>query len=169
MTDLFISDPHFGHKNIITFRKDDGSLLRPFSSVEEMDEFMVDKWNGRVRPHDRIYVLGDVAINRKALSILDRLNGRKVLIKGNHDIFKLKEYTPYFKDIRAYKILPKHGIICSHIPIHPESLNRWKTNLHGHLHSKTLEDTRYLNVCMEQLNYTPISLEEILVKLENNN
>ena len=171
----FVSDTHFGHANIIKFTKDDGSLLRPFDTIEEMDELMVSNWNKVVGVYDRVYHLGDVVINKKALPILDRLNGKKVLIKGNHDIFQLKHYTPYFEDIRAYKVMPKHGIICSHIPIHPDSLARWKLNIHGHLHGNRVmrevfgtfgkeeeEDDKYRSVCVEQIDYTPISLEEIL-------
>lgn len=185
MNTFLISDTHFGHRNIITFQND-GKPLRPFSSVEEMDETMVKNWNGVVKPKDTVYHLGDVVINRKALSTLDRLNGRKILIKGNHDIFKLQDYIKYFEDIRAYKVLPHHGIICSHIPIHPDSMYRWKLNIHGHLHGNTVkqtlklyyctdkglqtyasEDSRYMCVSVEQINYTPISLDTILKNLEH--
>lgn len=111
MSSFVFSDPHFGHKNIITFKDSDGKLTRPFSSVEEMDEHMVTNINSVVNKKDTIYFLGDVVINRKALPIFDRINGRKVLIKGNHDIFRLQDYTKYFEDIRAYKVMPEHGII----------------------------------------------------------
>lgn len=164
---LFIADTHFGHSNIINFKRSDDKPLRDFATVEAMDEYMVECWNAVVRPQDTIYHLGDVVINRKALPILDRLNGRKVLIKGNHDIFKLKDYIKYFDDIRAYKVMTKEGIICSHIPIHPESLSRWKLNLHGHLHSNTLPDKRYRCVSVEQINYTPISLDEIVKNIDS--
>lgn len=124
---FFISDTHFGHSNILTFKDGNDKPLRDFSSVEEMDEFMVKNWNETVKPQDTVYHLGDVVINRRALPILDRLAGRKVLVKGNHDIFKLKDYVKYFDDIRAYKVMPVDGIICSHIPIHPESLCAMET------------------------------------------
>lgn len=161
---FFISDTHFGHANIIKFERDDGTPLRPFDTVEDMDEALVKNWNDRVGVKDTVYHLGDVVINRKALPTMDRLNGRKVLIKGNHDIFKLKDYVKYFDDIRAYKVMPKHRIICSHIPIHPDSLERWNLNIQGHLHANNLPDKKYFNVSVEQINYTPITLEEILGK-----
>jgi calcineurin-like phosphoesterase family protein len=158
-----ISDTHFGHSNILGFLKDDGTPLRSFSSVEEMDETMVKNWNDRVRPHDRIYHLGDVAMNRRCIPILGRLNGKKVLIKGNHDIFPLKDYLPYFEDIRAYKVFPKHGTILSHIPVHTCQLHsRWKLNIHGHLHGNHVGDDRYLNVCVEQTGYSPVNLDEVV-------
>jgi len=175
---FFISDTHFGHEKTCTvFKRADGSPLRPFSCAEEMDEFMVKAWNERVRPNDKVYHLGDVVINRKFLHVLGRLNGDKVLIRGNHDIFKLEDYSQYFRDIRAFDV--KNGMIFSHVPIHPESLGRFGTNIHGHLHanrvmkivgvnrkSGELEygneiDPRYFNVSVECIDFAPISLEEV--------
>lgn len=159
MKTFIVSDTHFGHKNILTFTGEDGKLIRPFSSVEEMDELMIENWNKTVSSKDKIYHLGDVVINRRCLPILDRLNGRKVLVKGNHDIFKLDDYIKYFYDIRGYHILDR--LILSHIPLHEDSMNRFRGNVHGHLHRRKLEDKRYLNVAMEQINFTPIDFEEV--------
>lgn len=163
---FLISDTHFGHVNIITFKRRDGiTPLRPFSSVEEMDETMVQNWNSVVKPTDKIYHVGDVAIHKRCLPILSRLNGEKVLIKGNHDQEKIAVYAQYFKDVRAYHQLDK--FILAHIPIHPQSLGRWKAQIHGHLHSDLVleddgsPDLRYFNVSVEQINYTPISVEEL--------
>lgn len=177
-TTFLISDTHFGHEKTCTvFTRADGSPLRPFSSAEEMDEFMIKAWNDRVRPRDKVYHLGDVVINRKFLSVLGRLNGDKVLIRGNHDIFQLEDYTQYFRDVRGYDV--KNGMILSHIPVHVESLGRFGVNIHGHLHAnrvmrmrgvdvKTGEvlysdeiDPRYHCVCVEHTDYAPISLEEV--------
>jgi len=175
METWFCSDHHFGHRNIINFKDNEGKPTRPFSTWEEMDETMIRNHNAVVNPTDRVYFLGDVAINRSQLKTLARLKGRKVLIKGNHDVFKLKDYTPYFEDIRAYKIYPKYGIICSHIPVHPHQIShRFGYNVHGHLHQNiitkhekwTTPDERYLNVSMERINYTPITFEEVLKRLK---
>lgn len=157
---FFISDTHFGHSNIIKFLDTQGNMVRPFKSIEEMDELIIENWNKVVRKIDRVFHLGDVVMNRKCLITLNRLNGKKVLVRGNHDIFKLKDYTPYFEDIRAYKVYPEFGFIFSHIPIHPNEFNkRFKINGHGHLHEKRIDDKRYINLCCEQLAYTPIELE----------
>jgi calcineurin-like phosphoesterase family protein len=156
-----ISDTHFGHANIIKFVDKNNNNIRPFSDVEEMDSYMIEKWNSVVKDGDRVYHLGDVVINRRCLPILDKLNGKKVLIKGNHDIFRLRDYVKYFDDIRAYKVIPEYGIIMSHIPIHPESLKRWKLNIHGHLHNNKLDDPKYKNVSVECINYTPLNLKEL--------
>jgi len=165
---FFISDPHFGHSNILNFKDDQGNLVRPgFSCIEEHDTLIIDNINEVVRPQDTLYILGDIAMKRKYICVVDRIITKKrVLIRGNHDIFKLKDYTPYFKDIRAYKVLPKYGIIFSHIPIHLDTFDKWKLNVHGHMHHKYINDNRYLNICVEQTNYKPVELEEILEKLK---
>lgn len=174
---FFISDTHFGHANSLVFPAANGEgLMRgdDFADVEEMDEYMVEKWNSVVRDCDTIYHLGDVAINKRYLEVVKRLRGRKILIKGNHDIFGMEDYVDgagMFKDIRAYKVFPKHKVICSHIPLHPDSLGRFGLNIHGHLHDRVVggsdgiggEDYRYFNVSVEQVGYTPISLDEVLL------
>lgn len=162
---FLVSDTHFGHLGVCHFMQSDGvTKLRPWDNPDEMDEEMVRRWNDRVRPKDKVYHLGDVVINRKALTILDRLNGDKVLIRGNHDIFHDDEYRKYFRSIRAYHVL--NGMILSHIPIHAESLGRFGVNIHGHLHSNRVMkdgiiDVRYHCVCVEQTDFTPILLEEV--------
>ncbi|PNX49309.1 MAG: hypothetical protein BV459_00215 [Thermoplasmata archaeon M11B2D] len=168
---FLIADPHFGHHGVCRFLRDDGSKLRPWDDVSEMDEEMVLRWNDTVRPTDKVYVAGDVVINRKSLSILPRLNGTKVLIKGNHDIFKMSDYAPHFKDIRAYHILG--GCLISHIPVHEESLSRWKCNIHGHLHYRRVVDAdgfidpRYFCVSVEHIDYRPIHIEEVFTRIRN--
>ena len=165
---FFISDHHFGHANILTFKNSDGTLLREFDDVDHMNEIMIQRHNLVVRPSDKVYFLGDVVISRKtsALQVLARLNGEKVLIKGNHDQCNADAYLQYFKDIRGSHQF--EGLIMTHIPIHPESLARWGLNVHGHLHNNVVRmplsqipDKRYFNVSVERLNYTPISLEEL--------
>ena len=162
METFLISDTHFGHSNILTFKKQDGSPLRVFNNIQEHDEYLIQQWNKTISPTDKVYHLGDVGFkNWTALSlILSRLNGNKILIKGNHDIFKPSQYLQYFKDIRGSHQLDK--FILTHIPIHPESISRWKANIHGHLHSNTYKDKQYYNVSVEQLSdYMPVNFETI--------
>lgn len=180
---FLISDTHFGHAGVCRFLRNDGvTKLRPWDTPEEMDEHMVRAWNERVRPRDKVYHLGDVVINRKHLTTLGRLNGDKVLIRGNHDIFKLEDYTPYFRDIRGYHVM--NGMILSHIPVHEESLGRFGVNVHGHLHANrvmrraesTVEfmergerswiDPRYHCVCVEQTDFAPILLEDMIKRIK---
>ncbi len=165
-----ISDTHFGHEKTCTvFKRADGSPLRPFSSAEEMDEEMVRRWNERVRPKDKVYHLGDVVINRRALSTLSRLNGDKVLIRGNHDIFRDDEYRQYFRELRAYHVM--NGMILSHIPIHADSIARFGTNIHGHLHANRVMkdnkiDASYHCVCVEQTDFAPILFEDVIKRIK---
>lgn len=168
MNIFFISDHHFHHKNILTFKTQDDLPLREFSDVDHMNEIMIQRHNEVVKPNDKVYFLGDVCMSRnaKGLEILSRLNGKKVLVKGNHDMCSLNQYLQYFKDVRGSHQFD--GMILTHIPIHPESLARWGLNVHGHLHQNVVRmplsqipDRRYFNVSVERVNYTPISLEEV--------
>lgn len=159
---FLISDTHFGHSNILTFKKCDGTPLRVFDDVHHMDEYLIYKWNTTVRDCDKVYHLGDVGFKSFSplKNIIDRLSGTKVLIKGNHDTLKLSQYQQLFKDVRSYHVLDK--FVLSHIPIHPMSLSRWRGNIHGHLHANALDDPRYLNVSVERLlDYAPIDFEEV--------
>jgi len=174
---FLVSDTHFGHAGVCRFTRTDGvTKLRPWTDPDEMDEFMVAAWNERVRPNDKVYHLGDVVINRKALGIMRRLNGDKVLIRGNHDIFKDTDYREHFRELRAYHVM--NGMILSHIPIHSESLGRFGVNIHGHLHANRvmlpgfngkitdIVDTRYHCVCVEQTDFAPILFEDVIRRIE---
>ena len=180
---FLVSDTHFGHVGVCRFThpEDPTVKLRPWDTPEEMDEEMIRRWNDRVRPNDKVYHLGDVVINRKALPTLARLNGDKVLIRGNHDIFRDTEYREYFRELRAYHVL--NGMILSHIPVHEASLGRFGTNIHGHLHATRVKkawgvaartgeilygtepDVRYHCVCVEQTDFAPILLEDVYKRI----
>ena len=178
-----VSDTHFGHAGVCRFTRADGTKLRPWDDPDEMDEHLVRVWNDRVRPKDKIYHLGDVVINRRALKTLARLNGDKVLIRGNHDIFRDDEYREYFRELRAYHVM--NGMILSHIPVHEASLGRFGVNIHGHLHYQRVHrasgvnvetgdtlygdeiDTRYHCVCVEQTpDFAPILFEDVIKRIE---
>jgi calcineurin-like phosphoesterase family protein len=181
---FLVSDTHFGHAGVCRFtHPDDPDVkLRPWTDPDEMDEEMIRRWNDRVRPNDKVYHLGDVVINRKALKTLSRLNGDKVLIRGNHDIFRDDEYREYFRELRAYHVM--NGMILSHIPVHEASLGRFGTNIHGHLHASRVKkargvdartgailygteiDPRYWCACVEQTDFTPILFEDAIKRIE---
>ena len=162
---FLVSDTHFGHLGVCRFTRSDGvTKLRPWDNAEEMDEFMIKAWNERVGHKDKVYHLGDVVINRRALPTIARLNGDKVLIRGNHDIFRDEEYREHFRELRAYHVV--EGMIFSHIPIHEESLGRFGVNVHGHLHANRVMkdgvvDVRYHNVCVETTDFAPILFEDV--------
>lgn len=152
-----ISDTHFGHLNIIEFSK------RPFESPEKMNETIIQNWNKTVKDNDRVYLLGDVATNKKYIPLLGQLKGKIILIMGNHDIYPSKLYLSYVEDIRGY--VYKEKIIMSHIPIFKGKYERYIHNIHGHLHENILDDPYYTNVCVEQTDYTPINFDEIYEKV----
>ena len=179
---FLVSDTHFGHTGVCRFTRNDGvTKLRPWDNADEMDEAMVKAWNERVKPTDKVYHLGDVVINRKALKIMHRLNGDKVLIRGNHDIFKDEDYRQYFRELRAYHVM--NGLILSHIPVHEASLGRFGCNIHGHLHANKVMkargvdartgeilygdelDPRYWCACVEQTDFAPILFEDALKRI----
>jgi len=181
---FLVSDTHFGHAGVCRFtHPDDATVkLRPWTDPDEMDEEMIRRWNDRVRPNDKVYHLGDVVINRRALPTLARLNGDKVLIRGNHDIFRDDEYRQYFRELRAYHVM--NGMILSHIPVHEASLGRFGVNIHGHLHASRVRracgvnadtgeilygteiDPRYWCCCVEQTDFAPILFEDAIRRIE---
>lgn len=184
MKTFVTSDHHFGHRNILNFRWDEDIRLRNFPDYEAMEEYMIDSWNTVIGPTDKVYHLGDFSMSKKHISIAGRLNGRKTLIQGNHDIYNTSEYLKGgFDNVRAYRVFPKNGIILSHIPIHPHSLKHGWLNIHGHLHAGVVErypeafdedqrclpDNRYYNVSVEMHDYRPVDLQFIIDRREEGN
>ena len=171
-----ISDHHLGHTNSWEkFKLEDGSPLRPFSSNEEMNETMIERHNAKVKEQDTVYFLGDVVINKKYLELVKRMNGRKILIRGNHDIFGDElYYDAGFEQIHGVRVFVDKFIL-SHIPLHPDCVTeRFRVNVHGHLHANQVmswqiidedpvykPDPRYLCVCVEQTNFTPLHFDEV--------
>lgn len=163
MTIWFASDHHLGHENILTFYGPEG-LIRPFPSIEAHDRTIVERHNSAVRDEDHVYFMGDVAmkLTPNVHALLTKMRGRKRLLRGNHDIAKTRSYIKLgFEEIHATRVLG--DVIFSHIPIHPLSLSpRWLGNAHGHIHANPEYDDRYLNLSMEAIDYTPVSLEQVV-------
>ena len=152
-TVYFWSDPHPGHKNINNFRtqfEDDRSLF----------EYIKAQWKATVNKHDKIFILGDCCFTHDALAEFDTWAGRKVLILGNHDIdrkISLSDLVYVYDEIHS---LYKHKEFwLSHAPIHPDEL-RGKLNIHGHTHNHVIDDSRYVNVCVEQFD-KPVSIDTL--------
>ena len=180
---FFTSDLHFGHENVIRFDN------RPFNTVEEMDEEMIKRWNAKVGKGDIVYVLGDFiwkAATNEAVSIIRRLNGQIILIKGNHDRFlhnaAAKKALAGIKDYDDICVTLEDGTtrrcILSHYFIPFYNGHRYQAiHLHGHSHLTeeaaeesriTTElnekgyDVKIYNVGCMYWNYTPVTLDEIL-------
>lgn len=161
MTIFVVSDTHFGHANMLKFKQADGSPVRNFSSVEEMDEHMVERWNSVVSDSDIVYHLGDVYFG-KGHQHLYRLKGRKRLILGNHDNAKNEHIQNVFQKIMVWRMFPEYNATLSHIPLHVSSLHKTKYNVHGHVHRNSLPDEAYKNVSVEVIDYTPVPLLDCL-------
>ena len=172
MMNWFSSDPHFDHVNLVQNTLDKPSSRPQFSSVQEMGAFIVNEHNKIVKPHDRWYCLGDVAMADLSIEWVLRMNGDRFLIMGNHDVHGADRYLECFTDVMAFKEFD--GMMFTHAPIAPWS-HRWRVNVHGHCHrarplfysaadptvqgfSKALN---YINISMEHTGYRPVSLEQI--------
>lgn len=179
MTRFFISDHHIAHVNVIQF------CNRPFSNVGEMDEFLLETHNRIVRPSDHVTFLGDVTMRRGSradqewfVKEIKKYHGHKRLHLGNHDHFPIKTYLEAgFEKIYA-TWQDENGILYSHIPVHPRSMGFAIANVHGHIHNnpnfepviqvdknQRIRYKPYINVCVEALDYMPISHEDLIKRI----
>jgi calcineurin-like phosphoesterase family protein len=94
--------------------------LRPFTSVEEMDETIVARWNEAVKPSHRVYLLGDVAWRRPSLRLLGRLNGHIKMAGGNHDHFRTRDYLAAGVE-EVCGVLVFDNVLMTHVPVHPST------------------------------------------------
>lgn len=166
----YTSDLHFCHRNII------GLNNRPFANVEEMNETLITNWNNRVRKGDLVYVLGDIgypknnADTQATIELIKKLNGRKVLVVGNHDrkLIKDKEFIKCFENIQVYLEVNdnRRKVVLFHYPIEEwNGFYRDAIHLYGHVHNnkvglRTIKN-RY-NVGVDVNDYMPVTLDEIL-------
>ncbi len=179
----FTADHHFGHRNIIQY------CARPFSSVDEMNEEMVHRWNNKVGIDDVVYYLGDFSLSKSlVVPFASRLNGKKILIMGNHDVchptHKKKAVEGMeiykqagFKDIVLETTIEIAGqnVILNHMPyLEEEPKPQYKTRfqnyrpkrsdnwlIHGHVHEKWKTKDKMLNVGVDVWDFCPVSIEEI--------
>lgn len=170
MKNFYISDLHFFHKNIIRLTG------RPYSSIEEMHEDFINRWNSEVTQNDTVYILGDVAFKFPdeilLFKILRQLRGHKILIKGNHEeCLKYKLIRDCFEKIADYMEIEDEGkkVILFHYPM--EDWNgKYKGSVHlfGHIHNNFSaihgDIENRINVSCEVLGYTPRTLNDLLLK-----
>ena len=151
----FISDLHFGHTNM--------AKKRGFEFVADHDNYIVNQWNKVVNKKDTTYLLGDITMEKANYEILDRLNGIKHIVLGNHDEGQHTKILQQYVNKIAGMVNYKKEFILTHCPIHPCELEyRFKYNIHGHVHEHTLADKRYINVSCEAIDYQPKTLNELL-------
>lgn len=174
---FFTADLHFGHANIIRYCR------RPFGSVEDMNEALVENWNTTVGPEDEVWVLGDVAMGPidESLANVARLAGHKVLLTGNHDRcwaddpgasarWTERYLDAGFAEIRHGTVSTRisgHDVLAGHFPYEGDShdedrFTRWRPSddgswlLHGHVHTRWRVEGRQINVGVDVWDYTPV-------------
>lgn len=162
----FTSDTHFFHKNILWLGKG-----RPFDSVEEMNEAMIERWNSRVTKSDHVYHLGDISFGSLALTVtvMQRLKGQIHIIRGNHDNeAALKKILRDQKNVLAvdqYKEINVGGqkIVLFHFPIidwNRRFQGSW--HLHGHCHGNLdFENGAMLDVGVDVHDFAPINFDQV--------
>ena len=157
---FFIADTHFNHENIIKY------CNRPFNNTYEMNEYIIEKWNSVVKNNDTVYHLGDVGFGslQEVKNLIERLNGTKILLKGNHD-FKIGINT--WKEMGSSEVYKKKiiidNLVLTHAPI--EEVGENQINIFGHIHDKPLDERfdkrNHICVSCDVIDYTPVSIEMI--------
>lgn len=161
------SDIHFGHQNILKFCP----KTRPYSSIDEMDEAIIRDWNRVVTPSDLTYLLGDISYREPShtAKIFSRLNGKKILIAGNHDEKHLKHkvFRDCFEEIHNYLELRvnKRKVVLFHYPIAEwNGMHRGSIHLYGHLHGSPsgLEEFRARDAGIDATGKVVVPLEDLV-------
>ena len=159
MTEFFISDLHLGHSNIILYES------RPFKDADVMDEELIKRWNSVVSKDDLVFNLGDFSFHNKydTSEIVSRLNGRMVLIKGNHDCHSNKWYREVgISEVVQWPVIRYGFCIFSHEPVYLQAYTPYR-NVHGHVHGKQKNEPngKFFNASVEVIDYTPVTIEYI--------
>jgi len=170
----FIGCLHLGHSSLV---KD----LRGFDDINEYHEYLIKQYNSVVNKKDLVYILGDITMETSEhYYLLDRLNGRKKVILGNHDMGKhIPELLNYVETVAG--MLHYKGFWITHAPLHPQELTFTKGNIHAHVHTqpvqysevnvdywdckktiKSKDGLLYHNVDAEALDYKPKTIKELL-------
>jgi calcineurin-like phosphoesterase family protein len=167
MTDFFTSDLHLGHKHVIEY------CNRPFSSVEEMDEVIINNWNSVISKCDRVFILGDLLFDYGGGSyekIIKRLQGRKYLVEGNHDKFKKEEMGKLFPEgfgkMKVYKNKGIHITLC-HYAMRVWPLSHYNTwHLFGHSHGFLEPEGKSWDIGVDNNKFMPLNLDEVVGIME---
>jgi len=168
----FIGCLHLGHKNIV--------LYRGWNDAEEHDAFLIQEWNKVVHKRDTTYIIGDVTMEKpNDYYKLDLLNGRKIVVLGNHDKHQnVKELLQYVDGVAG--AVDYKGYILTHVPVHPNEVQFYRGNIHAHIHHENkLEEVivndsyldkdskpaptrhKYFNVDAHLIGYRPLSIEDL--------
>ena len=173
-----ISDTHFNHANILKFEDRVGKAVRgQFSSVEDMNEHMIQRWNEVVKPGDKVYHLGDVVFGNDKVEWMNthmpRLMGSKRLVFGNHDEPSHFVGKGHFQKTSLWRIFKEFNILLTHVPVHETTVMEGRggsirpmLNVHGHIHQNESPSQFHHCVCVEHTDYRPVNIED-LAKIAN--
>ena len=167
MKRFLVADTHFNHKNIIEYES------RPFNNVKEMNNKLIELWNSSVGKDDFVYVLGDFTLSRRMddiKNLVNLLNGRKILIMGNHDTRKPKDYVECGFEVATRKpMMVEPGVILMHEPFEDVSLIAPNyIYFYGHVHTNKTPMDEYCNcmcVSVERIGFKPIDMDKYISKL----
>jgi calcineurin-like phosphoesterase family protein len=162
----FTADLHFGHENIVTLFEE----KRPFASIEEHDEELVRRWNEAVSPDDEVYVVGDFSYRchpRRMKDLFERLRGTKHLIRGNHDngaTDSLRWASRH--DMLRFSPEGVQMFLCHYPCLSWPGSHKGSIHLFGHVHGRTQGVGRSMDVGVDVHGYRPVSLTEVLARME---
>lgn len=170
---FFTADTHFDHKNILKFEP----ARQQFGDRFEMSEALIEKWNDVVKPDDLVFHLGDVFFcgAKRSEEIAKKLNGRKILTRGNHDKFSRTKFAKMGFDMHYWYYVD--GLFLSHYPQHESAIksavgkNAIVGNVHGHVHSDLtgLDQSIYKCVSTELTDFEPISIDIVKKHFKGDN
>ncbi|PSK84060.1 calcineurin-like phosphoesterase family protein [Limimaricola soesokkakensis] len=166
MAHIFTADLHFGHANIIDY------CARPFSSVEEMDQFQLSALQRHVGPADDLWILGDVAFAKgrlqkdRAKAIIEKIPGRKHLISGNHDHSWLSREVQWESQEKMQEIrVGDQWLVLCHYPLMTWNRRRYGAiHLFGHVHDACKGYRQAVNAGVDWWDYRPARLDEVVAR-----
>jgi len=165
----FTSDLHINHENIIKY------CNRPFESIDRMNSELVERWNSKISIDDTVYVVGDVFLGSPELAspIIRKLNGKKILVLGNHDRSPKTMIECGFEEVHKkleIKLQDGRHALLSHKPLPALLLSEYDMQIHGHRHSGPAVAGKRINVCVDLWGYEPVPENEICdIVLESDN
>lgn len=168
MTIWFTSDHHFNHSNIISY------CSRPFASLSEMNERIIEEWNSRVSSSDTVYVVGDffLGLTQDGIEIGKSLTGTKILVKGNHDRSARDYLSAGFVSVSnrlSLNLESGYSVMLRHVPLLDQDLGAHDFQIHGHHHKGPTLSGRHINVCVDLWNFRPVQEKEIVELWESRN
>jgi len=158
----FTSDQHFNHENIIEL------CSRPFDKLETMNKTIIRNYNELVGKNDRVYFIGDIFWGNhenELRKILERLNGEKCLILGNHD-----KLNPFLYEELGFKQVATSLKVEEFVLVHDPAKSIVDRNIPficGHVHELFKVQKNVLNVSVDAWDFKPVSIEEARTHLFN--